>query len=192
MLSRKEGRNYVVLRAGERIPLKLNAKRLDGRLGRIEKALETIGKELKDAYRSDYEEYALLREEIFENAGSYVSFDEGKCSIVDNLLYGLRQMKETLAGEDDEILPEEEVVTLRDFGYEELYRGYGIWEKVLENSEEREVVEEIQRLEDPLRRIRTTNWKRTDYGKTSTSITYRKLPIGKKLAKAIENTKKEK
>ena len=54
-----------------------------------------------------------------------------------------------------------------------------------------EIIEEILLLDEPVRRLRTTLWEKTSYGKSSKSIRYKKLPIGKKLAKAIENTKKE-
>lgn len=40
-----------------------------------------------------------------------------------------------------------------------------------------------------IRRIRTAVWRKTKYGKASESITYRKLRIGKKLAKVIENAR---
>lgn len=187
MLCRKEGRNYLILRDGERTPEKVNARRADEVVGRMERAFETIRRELKRAYDEDYELYSILSDRVFDY-GTYGGTHDGKASVVENALYELASLKEEFAS-NDEFPTFEESLTLEDFGYKDSFYDRRIWEKVLRDDDETEVVEEIQRIDsDPLRRIRTTNWERTDYGKSSTSITYRKLPIGKKLAVAIANT----
>jgi hypothetical protein len=67
---------------------------------------------------------------------------------------------------------------------------------VIEDTEKKEITEEIILADktknpdaEPIRRIRTTLWEKTEYGRASTSITYKKLRIGKKLMRAIENTR---
>ena len=65
-----------------------------------------------------------------------------------------------------------------------------VFEKTLEDSDEQEVVEEIQVTGsgEYLRRKRTIIWDKTTYGRCSRSIKYKKLPIGKKLYHIIQNT----
>ena len=191
MLSRREGRSYVVLFDGERLPSKMNAKAADAAVRKIGAALATIRDELKKAYDGDPEIYRMLRDEIFERS-SYrsVSCSDGKCSAVDDMLWSVGCLKESLEGPDDEIRPYEETVTLRDLGFCDRFSKRGFWEKVMKDDDEEEIVEEIQNYADPIRRIRTTEWEKTDYGKASKSIKYRKIPIGKKLMKAIANTAK--
>ena len=64
------------------------------------------------------------------------------------------------------------------------------YEKTLEDSGEQEVVEEILVTSsgDYLRRKRTIIWDNTTYGRSSKSIKYKNLSIGKKLYKTIQNT----
>lgn len=192
MLSRKEGRSYSALLDGERFPSRMNRKRTDAAVKKIESALKTLRDELKKAYEDDYGTYMMLSSEVFDRS-SYQrgSCSDGRCPAVDDMLYGIENVREILEGEDDEFPTYEETVTLRDIGFRDSYSRNGFWEKVLEDDGEKEVVEEIQNYESPLRRIRTTVWEKTDYGRKSKSITYRKLPIGKKLRKTIENTARE-
>ena len=71
MLSRKEGRNYVILRQGEKFPSKVNKKRTDTKLEKLQSALKTIKNELQDAYDNDPELYHLVQEEVFSRITDY-------------------------------------------------------------------------------------------------------------------------
>lgn len=201
MLSRKEGRNYVILRQGEKIPSKVNKKRTDDKLKKLQSALKTIKDELQDAYDNDPELYHLMQEEVFSRCEcSYRELYDGSIGWIEDAIYSISELKENLA-EDDEIPKEEDVVTLRDLGYTKASLSspdLEFWEKILEDTEEKEVTEEIvysslppakELGAEPVRRIRTTLWERMAYGKASTSITYKKLRIGKRLMRAIENTR---
>lgn len=104
----------------------------------------------------------------------------------------LHDLEKQLKTHNDEILPIEDIMLLSDLGYKELrVSRHQMWELVREDTSEQEVVEEILLREEPVRRLRTTIWEATDHGRHSKSIRYRKLPIGKKLAKVIANTKRE-
>ena len=194
MLSRKVGRNYVILGSDNMVPIKINKNRTDRKLNRLKSALSTIQKELADAYNEDSDLYTILRDEIFDGYDTRGLYD-GRSGWVDDVLYRISDVQETLDGEDDEIPEEEDIITLEDIGYADA-RLYGcrIWEKTIEDTEEKEVTEEIicgnAKNPDatPIRRVRTTLWEKTEYGKASISITYRKLRIGKKLRKVIDNT----
>ena len=192
MQTRVDGRNYVILYDDDRVPEKINKNKVDGALKKLETALKSIQDVIDKAYDDNYNLYRMLDKCIFDYYPYCTGLDDGKCSTIDSMLYSVRQLQETLK-EDDEIPDYKEAyensILLEDLGYKNSWGGRrGVWEKVLEDTDEKEVVEEIQRFEDPLRRIRTTYWEKTDYGKSSTSITYKKLRIGKKLMRAIENT----
>lgn len=200
MLSRTEGRNYVILGPGEKVPSKINKKKTDKKLEKLQTALKTIRDELRDTYESDYELYDLLQNEIFSHCEcSYREMNSGSIGWIEDVIYSISELKENLS-KDDEIPEKENITTLCDIGYQRthLLSNTCFWEKILENTEEKEVVEEIAYTDNPekkdhgtklIRRIRTTVWRKTKYGKASESITYRKLRIGKKLAKVIENTR---
>lgn len=196
MLSRKEGRNYLILNQDSEIPVKINRNKLDKKLNRLKKALSAVQKELADAYDEDSSLYMILRDEVFDGYSTGGLYD-GKSGWIDDVLYRISSVQETLESEDDEIPDKEDMITLDSLGYRNIYlQEARFWEKTIESTEEKEVTEEIilaDRTKNPdagpVRRIRTTLWEKTEYGRASTSITYKKLRIGKKLIKAIENTR---
>lgn len=190
MDSKIEGKNYIVLTDGDKFPVKLNVTKTDKSLARIEKALSSVKEEIMNLYETNYDLYRLLDDEVFDWPVS--GFDDGKCSNLDSLIYQLHQLQSRLHTQNDSIPPVEDLITLDDFGYSNEYHHAKIWEKKIEDNDEREVVDEIQLLDPPLRRIRTIEWEKTEHGKSSKKITYKKLSIGKKLLKAAENTKSKK
>lgn len=73
-----------------------------------------------------------------------------------------------------------------------MFRRDGLWEKEIETEDLKEITEEIIITEkETLHRMRTLIWEKIENGKKSKSITYRKLPISKKLQKVIDNTMKD-
>jgi hypothetical protein len=191
MKSKVKGRNYVILRRDDcRIPEMVNKKRLDNALVSLEKAFSAICEVLDDLYRNDRSAHSIVE----DNALYWVLRDryelsDSSCFDLDRVLDDIHELRVFLATHDDEIRPEEEVITLNDLGFREEIPGGGFrWEKCIEDNDEREIVEEICILEDgPVRRIRTIEWEKTDYGKSSKSIRYKKMPIGKRMMKAINN-----
>ena len=123
-------------------------------------------------------------------SSSHIS--EGKCGILDDMSYYIENFQKKLGNRNDEIPDQKNIILLEDLGYQKIFSSYDRWEKIEVDNEEEEVVEEIfiHYPEEPLRRRRTTKRKRTDYGKVSENITYKKLRIGKTLAAAINNSLK--
>lgn len=194
MLSRQEGRNYLILLDGERFPVKINKNKLDRTLGALEKALQAIQKEIGDAYDTNYELYSILQNVVFGYYGLAADrVVDGKNEWVEDTLYSLKEIKEQLATGNDTIMAAEYVTTLRDIGYQKTYGRQGqSWEKTIVDNDDVEIVEEIYIGDEILHRKRTTVWQKTDYGKASTEIIYKNLPISKKLAQIIENTTQSK
>ena len=190
MQSKVIGRNYLILPDGERIPIKINKNRTDKILSRMQNGLQTFNECVQELYQSnDYELYNFLTKEAFDSA--CLNFYDGKCWNLTYLEQELEKIGEELLSNDDNIKTAEEAVILEDLGYRDAMWGRtdNWWEKVLEDTEEREVVEEIRGGEEAVRRLRTTIWEKTDYGRHSKKILYKTLPIGKKLSRALENSR---
>ena len=187
--SRKEGRSYVVLEDGKTFPARINRKKTDEFLAKAGKHVAALRSALEELHDGDYETFHFIWDHVF--SGSLGESSEGRCWRLNDILYGISGLRGTLEGEDDEIAAPVFEETLAGFGFRQEFASRGdVWEKVLEDSREREVVEEIILRDPPLRRTRTTLWEETDYGRSSTSIKYRRLPMGKKLGQAAENAKK--
>ena len=102
---------------------------------------------------------------------------------------GLKQQLET--GDDD--IPEpEDVLLLSDIGYKhQPFDKEGYWMKPIEDTRVQAIIEELWIAGDPIRRQRTIDYEIINGGRSSTNIVYKKLPIGKKLMKIIQNTKND-
>lgn len=194
MLSKIEGRNYVFLLDGDRFPVKVNRKVMDRALLDIEVSFKKVQLLLKKLYETDYAAYAFIRDMVLGNDSRF-DLDDGSSFLIDQVVDNAVSVHERLLTGNDEIKSQEEIETLEDLGYH--WYGGGLahvmYEKVLEDSDEKEVVEEIQQSGDKMvRRIRTTLWKKTNFGKSSVSITYKKIGNTKRLVKAFFNSKAEK
>ena len=194
MFSKVEGRNYVLLPYGERQPRKLNKKRTDAMIDKLLKACNTISDALAELYESDYDAYEIFARAILEYDGR-IRFDGGRVEVVDDIATGLRCLKEQLETHDDEIRPFEEVLLLEDLGFVKDIAYAGRYERSVKSSEDEDIVEEVIRVIDEntdsvkyLHRVRTIEWMRTDYGRSSRSIVYKNCPVSKRLARAISNT----
>lgn len=191
MRSRIEGRNYIVQPDGEKHSYKYNKKRVDIVIDRLLKSSNNIRDILLDLYEEDYNLYEIFISFMFNLGYHYMSFHDGACDALEDMCNGLESLKNQLATGDDDIHPFEEVATLDDLGFTKDYASRGkIWMKILESTDDREVVEEIVYVDDGsyLYRTRTIEWKKTDYGRTSDSIIYKNKAISKNLMKAIKNT----
>ena len=183
MKSRVKGRDYLILKDGDRFYTKVNKNRLDRALRRVISALEIIEKELDEPY--DIRD--LMMEEVFYYVGSSTYCDEK--FRVDWALGKARELQEFLETHNDDIPEPEDVERVEDIGFRrQIYSDNRHWEKMIQDTGEQEIVEEILLLDKPVRRKRTIDFEITDYGKSSTNIVYKTLPIGKRLMKIIQNT----
>ena len=184
MLSRVEGKKYIILVDEEsRFPEKIGKTRTDRLLSFLRRHMQAVVDEMEKIERLDPALYRLVTDRVF-GANGYVPDDHTYFrSRIDNIDSLVEQLKS-----DDEIPKEEEVILPEDFGFRQDISEKGYYTKILEDTDEREVVEEIiARPGLVLRRVRTIEWEKTDYGRSSKSIAYRKKPIGKRLMRAIEN-----
>lgn len=187
MRSKPEGRNYLVLLVDDKFPVKVNKKKADGTLSKLENAMTTISDILSDLYHSDYDLYRLVRDEIFSPA--CMSLDDGNCWNISFMASQCRDVEGRLLCSNDDIPNEEDIITLDDLGYHMPMHDTRFWEKTLEDTNEREVVDEVVWAKDGkvYHRQRTIEWEQVPGGRHSKSITYKSLRTGKKLACAIRN-----
>lgn len=188
MRCRVNGRNYVILPDGEKFPVKFNKKKMDAVLERLEKALSSVSELMGELYDNDYDAFNLIASDVFYDACFKVN--DGHIVEIEDALYSLNQFKDKLQSSDDDIPDYSDLVTLDDLGYVIDDPRVVLWRKELSSSAERDVCEEIFQDENGsyVRRERTIDWETTEYGRSSKSIVYRKLSIGKKLMKVIENS----
>ena len=192
MLSKKDKRNYIVLLTDERFPEKVNRRFADKTIEKLKSSLETIQTIIKDTYDKDYGLYRVLFDECLEY---HFDVSDGKSWKIGNSIDALNELQETLATHDDDIRTKEEVTTLEDLGYRLMVwdKTMYIFEKQIKESDEEDIMEEVLRLKNnPIkRRIRTTLWDKTPYGKSSRSIRYKQIRLNKKLENAFLNSVKE-
>ena len=192
MLSKKDKRNYIVLLTDERFPEKVNRRFADKTIEKLKSSLETIQTIIKDTYDKDYGLYRVLFDEYLEY---HFDVSDGKSWKIGNSIDALNELQETLATHDDDICTKEEVTTLEDLGYRLMVwdKTMYIFEKQIKESDEEDIVEEVLRLKNnPIkRRIRTTLWDKTSFGKSSRSIRYKQIRLNKKLENAFLNSVKE-
>jgi len=181
-----KGYNYLIQTDNDRRTIKINKKRTDRTLKRISDSLKIIRQEVKNAYDHDPSLYYLL-DYIFDD--TRIEVRDGECLFLENALEDITKLQDVIETHDDVILATGENETLLDLGYKYNAAYNKIYEKTIEDAEEREIVDEIMITEEgPLRRLRTIEWEVSEYSRSSKSIKYRKLPIGKKLKRAIENS----
>ena len=192
MLSKKDKRNYIVLLTDERFPEKVNRRFADKTIEKLKSSLETIQTIIKDTYDKDYGLYRVLFDECLEY---HLDVSDGKSWKIGNSIDALNELQETLATHDDDIRTKEEVTTLEDLGYRLMVwdKTMYIFEKQIKESDEEDIMEEVLRLKNnPIkRRIRTTLWDKTPFGKSSRSIRYKQIRLNKKLENAFLNSVKE-
>lgn len=165
----------------------MNKKRTDKTLKKIRIALKTINEEIASAYTTDRSLYKLMEDVIFDPLS--MEFYDDHCWRLKAAQEATEELQEILSTHNDEILPPNisQTENLQNLGYRNMDPWNFYFEKILEENEEREVVDEIQIVDGkPLRRERTIEWEKTDNRHSSKTIKYKQLPISKKLSKAIE------
>ena len=191
MESRKEKWNYIIHTDNDTV-IRVNALRTKHILEKITKYVDAIRNDMKELYDTDETLYKFIVTELFPNYYNYgsISFDEGRSCTLDELSCSIAKLSDFLKTHNDDFEIPKPVITLETLGFYKTQNfKFPFYEKKLEETEEKEVVEEIVYYENKLyHRIRTTLWSYRNGWKSSVSIKYKKLPIGKKLMKIIKNT----
>ena len=189
---------YIVLKKGQslfvldndtkEVLYKIGRRSACRTLGRLSKLLSKIDCLVSEISEKNGELYYLLKNEILDAPVIDIT-DSSDFSRKNNIANIQETLDEIKSAPKVTVLPKENIlVTLESLGYNNMYFHVSrFWyEKVLEDTDEKEVTEEIQEVNGQmLRRIRTTLWEATPYGKSSTSITYRKLRNTKRLENAF-------
>lgn len=181
---------YRILLDDEHVPCELDKEHVDFVLSDFLNHFKEIQKGIERLYDYDYELYRLL----FKDTYNTLDVSDGRSWKLSDIISIIEDLQESLETNDDEIKSAEESIILNDLGFRREYWDERIWTKILEDTDEKEVVEEVILLKgsEPLHRKRTTIWEKVPGGKSSKSIVYEDLPISEELRKAAENDNKEK
>lgn len=180
---------YRVLLDDEHIPCELDKDHVDFVLNGFLKHFQSTQRIIENLYEYDYELYRLL----FKDSYDTLDIDEGKSWRIDNVIYAIEELIDSFKTNDDYIKSAEESMLLSDLGFKNEFWDRNYWAKVIEDTDEKEIVEEVILRDEmePLHRERTTIWEKTDFGKSSKSITYKELPLTAELKRAAKNDNKK-
>lgn len=178
----------MVLRDGMFSPEKLNRKRTNLILRDIYFSLCTLQECIKKSYEEEPNLYRLLEDEVFTG---YVSLDDGRSYAVDTMEVNVSKMEDVLRIHDDDLSVAPKKVLMEDLGYRRDCIGPSSFrfEKELVDNDEQSVVEEVYSYEGNVeRRQRTVFWEKTNYGRSSKLIRYKKFRMTKQIAEAFANS----
>ena len=191
MKSRKEGYSYIILQDGEKYPIKVNRKRTEKALRDLNKYTVGILKLMSDLYKKDNDLYYFIKDTVVSSYS--FDFSEGDNYILREIRDSSEDLLNQLLENQDDIPAVENLTTLADLGFRESFFGghnedLKMWEKVLIDTDEMEVQEEVilYKTGEMKRRKRKILWDKVDYGKSSRSIKYTPLKMTKKLENALK------
>ena len=186
MKSKVEGRNYAILADWMDKPVRINKKEMDTALKKINRALTDLNEVFESIYQNNDDLYNILREFL-----SHLEVSEGSSWRLETAKEISDEMIKELAENDDDIKDELYYTTLKDLGFKQDYAENYRWEKIIEDTDEKEVVEEVLFLDRVIYRRRTTIWEKTSWGKSSKEINYETIRLTNKMKMICENTKRE-
>ena len=180
---------YRILYDYEHVPIELDKYLVDTSFDEILTTLKVLSKKIEDLYNYDYDIYELIFKHVYDS----LDISDGKSWRINTLIRDLEELKEKLDNNADDIKEPEQCINLEDLGFKPVISSDNLlWEKVLEDTDEKEIVEEIIMLDIPKRRKREIIWEKEDYGKHSKEINYFELPMTEELEIAINNEKEVK
>ena len=185
MKSKVEGRNYAILADWMEKPVRINKKEMDSALKKINRALTDLNEVFESIYQNNDDLYNVLREFL-----SHLEVSEGSSWRLETAKEISDEMIKELVENDDDIKDELYYTTLKDLGFKQDYAVDYRWEKIIEDTDEKEVVEVIF-LNKIIYRKRTTIWEKAPYGRSSKEINYETIRLTNKMKMICENTKRE-
>ncbi|MBR1798124.1 MAG: hypothetical protein IJ757_09000 [Clostridiales bacterium] len=195
MKSRKTRKYYYVWEGDDYSSYKLPKGITDSMLAKLRRIFGLALEFAESEENLPMELSMFIEEEVLPYTANYSNLRTISRDILDNI----EVIQEMLKTHQDSYELQEDVATLSALGYQDysfhsdFQSGEFFYEKRIENNDEKEIVEEVYCINGEInRRIRTIIWEEDDTGMHSKDIRYRKLPIGKKLMKAILNTQEEK
>ena len=185
MKSKVEGRNYAIPEDWMDRPVRINKKETDAVLKKMNHALTDLIDVFRDAYEHNVDLYDILKESFFD-----FDISEGKSWRFDYAKRTCDEMIQSLSENDDDIKDELYYTTLKDLGFKQDYAVDYRWEKIIEDTDEKEIVEEVVFLKKTIYRRRTTIWEKIPYGRSSKEINYETIRLTNKMKMICENTKR--
>lgn len=184
MASRIQGKNYLIWNEDSEYgePIKVNKNKLDKSIQKIGGLYAKLAKELDSLRDSNYDAWSII-----DDATPYLDGTDAYRYCLRSA-EGLQELYDQLQQGNDE-LPPEHIPSLHELGFRKDYctRDEIVrYEKVLEDTDEQEIVEEvIIEGKSVRRRKRTIIWEPDENGKHSKKITYKTLPVTKAILKAV-------
>lgn len=191
IMSKKLKGKYRIITDDDRFPIELNMKRTDETLSEMKVVLAKFNLLLKKTHEEDPDLYGVIVRQVFPYSG--IDVDDGSALVLKYLEDSVGDLIRFLKTHDDDVKKRDELETLEDIGYKRPIEtsNIDVWEKMIEDCDDREVVDELlfnNTSKKVFHRLRTIEWERTHCGKSSRSISYSDLPIGKDLRRVIKNT----
>lgn len=191
MLSRLDNGIYTFAESStDAEPITVHQTTLETACNRLHQALSDVNSAFK-AFETDDELRALLTKFCY-NADD---FYEHRCRI-NWCIEELNTMLNYAKTHQDTIPDKYDFITLFDAGYRlrTSYKNHYMFEYILQDTEDREIVIEIQfNLDDPDNvaavRRRTIEFEKVPHGRSSTAIIYEDMSIDETMFKLIHNTK---
>lgn len=183
MLINASKKEYTILEEDSKTPVVLDRKKADELYSVLAEKFSEISNILTDAEGTE--------EEIFldDKVLSYYTLDSLNYNVLNEISEEIRTLLERLQNGKDKIPTPEDLMVLADIGFKKEWGTDHFYEKVLEDTEEKTVVEELQIKGTPLYRKRTIIWTPIKGGRESKEIIYEDLKLDKTLRKIIKNTK---
>ena len=188
MLINNSDGKYNVLEDDKRHPVSFDKETADTVLAKIGDALSDIERTMLNLYRKDPVLYQFLSRNVFEPAGLACAF--GSMQEIENASGAVKWLSKIFATYDDIVPTYEDTLNLDDINFKLVAKDPAMWEKIIEDTEERQVTEEIILLEDGsiTRRNREITWEKVPNGRLSKSIKYTDLPVDDKISGIVERT----
>lgn len=178
---------YRILMDGEHIPEEITQSELDNALSQLKSAADNLLSMINNV-SNEYNVKGDIIKRLFSNA--CLDSDNGGKWRIEALSYEIDMLQKYLKDSSDNVPSIEESETIYDYGYKNTWLDSEIFEKKLEDNDEREVVEEVFIKDGTfVHRKRTTEWEKVDYGRHSKSIIYEDLPIDDDLKRILENSR---
>ena len=179
MMKKNINDKYRVLLDSERLPFEVDKEKTDQVVSNLINALSQVCAEHRELDSNEFDGLSRMIRDYDSQADLYhfvLTLD------------ALESLQADLKKEDVEVPAADDLKILSDEGFKQDRVDDNLWTKILEDTEEKEVVEEVYLGMKPIRRKRTILWDVTRHGKASRRIEYKDIPIDEHLKKLIHNT----
>ena len=187
MLSRKTSRNYEILDDGESMPYKIPRVLTDRTLRDIRDGMHKVNQAIRRLWEDGSNDaYPFVMRRLLPYD---MQEDDGKVWHLLDMEHDAAALLAALQTKNDEIPEPWRVATPEDYGYNKSFGWNRKWEKQIRNDDELTITKEliVQKDGKILHRLCTITWETMPGIRSSTSIRYKTLRLGKRLEAACRN-----